>query len=438
MTGRRAVAGCLPTVEASLGAIETGQSRLNAFTAVLSEGARIRAMELDVADRSGPLHGVPVAVKDLFDVAGVPTTGSCTAFLDRAAATQDAAVVAALRAAGAVVVGKTNQHELGAGATGLVSAYGPVRNPWDEQRIPGGSSSGSAVAVATGMVPVAIGSDTGGSIRIPASFCGITGLKPTWGRVNLRGAMPLNPFLDTAGPLARTAAECGVVFRVLAGGGGPSGVPLARLRIGWPETYCCRVHPDTMAALEVAARRLEGLGAVVVVLDARDGPLLDEEGQGFAHTWSELAAAFPALVDDPRVHPEVAALLRIGREMPVPRYEESRVRAGEVRQSFEGALEKVDVLLTPATPYPAPSIHATEVSVTGGTLDVHRGGPSRLTAPVNLAGLPAVAFPIGFSADGLPLGAQLIGRPFDEETLLAAVQTFQSVTDHHNRRPPAG
>jgi aspartyl-tRNA(Asn)/glutamyl-tRNA(Gln) amidotransferase subunit A len=299
--------------------------------------------------------------------------------------------------------------------------------------MPGGSSAGSAAAVAAGMVPVAIGTDTGGSVRIPSSFCGLTGLKPTWGRVSLRGAMPLNPWLDTAGPMARTATQCAAVFIVLAGAGGPLAVPLARLRIGVPETFFRLVQPETNAALEAAAQRFEGLGATVRALDDSEGPLLDEGSQGFAHTWPELAAAFPELVDDPQVHPEVAALLRMGREMPATRYAASRACANEVGQSFKRVLEKVDVLLTPATPYPAPPAQAEHVDVEGGTVDVHLSGPSRLTVPVNLAGLPALAFPVGYSSAGLPVGAQLIGRSHDEETLLAAVEIYQSVTEHHER-----
>lgn len=436
MSARARPTRALDAVEAALDAIEAAQPQLNAFTTVFSDEARMRAKELDADDSPGPLQGVPVAIKDLFDVAGARTTGSCPALFHRAVATEDAAVVTALRGAGAVIVGKTNQHELAAGATGLLSGHGPVRNPWDERRIPGGSSSGSAAAVAAGIVPVAIGSDTGGSIRIPASFCGITGLKPTWGRVSLRGAMPLNPWLDTPGPMASTAAECAAVFRILADERGRPVVPLAKLRVGWPETFFRLVHSETSAALQAAARRFEELGATVVTLEERDGPLLDDEWRGFAHTWSELAAAFPELVDDPRLHPDVAALLRIGRDMPATRYAASRARASEVRQSFALALKQVDVLLTPATPYPAPPVDLQVVEVEGGTVDVHRGGPSRLTTPVNLAGLPAIAFPVGQSSDGLPLGAQLIGRSRDDETLLNLVQAFQSVTDHHKRTPP--
>lgn len=385
---------------------------------------------------AGPLQGLPVAIKDLFDVAGLPTTGCCAALAGRAPATVDSDVVAALRAAGAVVVGKTNQDELAASATGVRSAPGPVGNPWGKGRIPGGSSSGSAAAVAAGVVPVAIGSDTGGSIRIPASFCGVTGLKPTWGRVSLRGAMPMNPALDCAGPLARSAAECAAVFAVLATGPGPAPLSVAGLRVGLPARFFTLVHPETLAAVEAAGRVFEELGATLVPLEGEKSPELDDGWAGFAHTWAEMAAAYPSLVDDERVDPGVAALLRIGRDQSAAAVEESRAAAGRVRASFERALQDVDVLLAPTTPYPAPRADEEEVAVTGGTVDVHRGGTSRLTVPVNLAGLPAVAFPVGLAGNGLPLGAQLIGRPGGDETLLGAAGAYQDVTNHHRAYPP--
>jgi aspartyl-tRNA(Asn)/glutamyl-tRNA(Gln) amidotransferase subunit A len=423
-------------VERALDAIEAQQPRLHAFTRVFADEARARARELQHGSGSGPLHGVPVAVKDLFDVAGATTTGACAALCDQPAAVVDSTVVKALRGAGAVIVGKTNQHELGAGATGLLSAFGAAVNPWDTRCLPGGSSSGSAVAVTAEMVPVAIGSDTGGSIRIPSSFCGVTGLKPSWGRVSLQGAMPMNPWLDTAGPIARSAAECAVVFRVLATRPGFPAVPLSRLRIGLPATFFDLVHPQTLTAVEAAARHFETLGATLVSINAPDGPILDEGWQGFVHTWAEAAGAHPHLVDDPGVNPEVAVLLQAGRDMPATAYAASRARAYEVRQRFIRVFETVHVLLTPTTAYPAPPVAAERVEVAGGAVDVHEGGPSRLTVPINLAGLPALAFPVGHSSTGLPIGAQLIGSYDSEETLLAAVEAYQLATEHHQRTPP--
>ncbi|MGH8991176.1 MAG: amidase [Acidimicrobiia bacterium] len=421
-------------VEAALAAVEDAQAKLNAFTSVLSEGARAQARELEGTSDTGPLHGAPVAVKDLFDVAGAPTTGCCAAYAGRVAGS-DSDVVAALRAAGAVVVAKTNQHELGGGATGLVSDHGPVRNPWGDERIPGGSSSGSAAAVAAGAVPLAIGSDTGGSIRMPASFCGITGLKPTHGRVSLRGAMPMSPGYDTAGPMARTATECAVAFRVLSAGGLVPGLPardVAGLRVGLPAPFFACVHPETRAAVEQAAVTLSELGAVVEPLD---GPGIDEGWAGFAHVWADVAHLHAGIVGDARVSAAVASLMEYGRGMTGTAYAASLARARAVREGFVDALHRVDVLLAPCTPYPAPRAGDDEVAVEGGTLDVHRGSPSRLTVPVNESGLPAVAFPVGLSVDGLPLGAQLIGGPYADETLLGVVEAFQEATRHHEQRP---
>ena len=409
--------------------MENAQRLCNAFTVFRTEEALTEADALDrrVGVPRTALHGMPVVVKDLFDVAGLPTTGSCAAY-DRHVAARDAAVVSALKAAGAIVVAKTNQHELGAGATGLVSAYGAVANPFDRDRIAGGSSSGSAVAVATGAVTLAIGSDTGGSIRIPASFCGITGLRPTPGRISLAGAQPMSPGYDTAGPMARSARECAAALAALAPpsyGLAHNGRQLAGLRIGLPEPYFELVHPDTRLAVEGAARTLEALGAII---EWTAQPALDADFAGFSHVWADLAHAHPDTWDNRAVSDEVAALIDRGRHLTGQHYAASRAAAERIRQQFADTLGRVDVLLTPTTPYPAPRADDDNVTVTGGVLDVHRGAPSRLTVPINEAGVPAVSFPVGTSRDGLPIGAQLIGRPYSDEHLLAVVATYQDQT----------
>jgi Asp-tRNA(Asn)/Glu-tRNA(Gln) amidotransferase A subunit family amidase len=309
-----------------------------------------------------------------------------------------------------------------------VSAYGPVFNPWGQGRIAGGSSSGSAVAVAAGVVTLAIGSDTGGSIRMPSSFCGITGLKPTHGRISLRGVLPMSPVYDTAGPMAATAAECAVAFRVLAAGGMVPSRPartVRGLRIGLPAPFFGLVHPETRAATEAAAATLEKLGAVMEPLD---GPGLDEGWRAFRHVWADMAHLHSDIVGDERVSPELASLFNVGLRLSGTDYAASMARARALRQDFEAALRRVDALLAPCTPYPAPLATDDEVAVQGGVLDVHRGAPSRLTVPVNEAGLPSIAFPVGLSTNGLPIGAQLIGAPYDEETLLAVIEAFQAAT----------
>lgn len=420
-------------VEAALEAIARTQPSLNAFTAIRAHEARAEAEILgrDTGRPIEPLHGMPVAVKDLFDVAGLATTGGCAAYRDRIAHT-DAAVVSSLRAAGAVIVAKTNQHELGAGATGLVSCFGPVANPWDLSRIAGGSSSGSAAAVAAGVVPLAIGSDTGGSIRIPASFCGVTGLRPTPGRISLAGAQPMSPGYDTAGPIARTARECADAFAALTGAPrstlelpAAESEVLAGLRIGLPRPYFTLVHRDTRDAVEHAATVLQTLGAQIEWLDE---PHVDDTFAGFPHVWADLARHHRNLWDHPDVTPEVAHLIDYGRRLTTAQEARSREYARQVRAQFLAAFGRVDVLLTPATPYPAPRADEESVAVEGGDLDVHRGAPSRMTVPVNESGMPAVAFPVGMTSQSLPLGAQLIGPEHSDERLLATVAAFQDAS----------
>lgn len=421
-------------VGAALAAVGVVQPTVNAFVHRLDEHARARAAELVAAQGAGALRGVPMAVKDLIDVEGAATTGGCLAYRDNVA-DRHAPVVAALEAAGAVAVAKTNLHELGAGATGTVSLFGPTYNPWDPDRIAGGSSSGSAAAVAAGVVPLALGTDTGGSVRIPASFCGVTGLKPTPGRVPLAGVLPMSTGFDTVGPLAVDAVMCAQAFAAMVIDR-PRVVPAAPVdgfRIGLPAPYFTLLHADTARGVRDASATFDHLGADV---SHRDGPGLDEDAAGFGHVWSDLAHSHRELVGSGLTSPQVARLLDMGFTMDADDVIRSRRRASEMRVRMLTALETVDALLVPATPYPAPRADADEVEVQGGSLDVHRGGPSRFTYVVNEAGLPAVAFPVGHSAEGLPIGAQLIGRPKADEHLLAVVTAFQQATSHHRRHPP--
>ncbi len=425
---------CVERVEAALAAIHNTQRRCNAFTSVRADEALDQARELDrrATEERGPLHGVPVVVKDMFDVAGLPSTGGCAAYWNRIAS-EDAVVVRALTQAGAVVVAKTNQHELGAGATGLVSAFGPVANPIDPDRIAGGSSSGSAAAVADGAVTIPIGSDTGGSIRIPSSFCGITGLRPTPGRISLTGALAMSPGYDTAGPMARTAHDCARAFAALvdprALASAPEPTPLPALRVGLPEPYFQLLEPATRQAVEAAAAEFEALGADVQWMTTPD---LDPDFDGFRHVWADVAHHHRGLWGDDAVSDEVAALIELGREMTGLDYAASRARADRSRQQFADAFRLVDVLLTPTTPYPAPRADDETVAVRGGVLDVQRGGPSRLTVPVNEAGVPAVSFPVGTASGNLPIGAQLIGSPHSDEGLLALVEAYEMRRPQHH------
>jgi aspartyl-tRNA(Asn)/glutamyl-tRNA(Gln) amidotransferase subunit A len=430
-------------VQACLTRIEDVQSRCNAFTVVMADQALERASALDAETPTGPLHGVPVAVKDLYDVRGLATTGCCAAFEDRIAS-RDSAVVEALREAGAIVIAKTNQHELACGTTNQVSSSGPALNPWGTDRIPGGSSGGSGIAVATGVVPMAMGSDTGGSIRIPASFCGVTGLKPTHGAISTRGMMPMTPSCDTAGPLAVSAADCLAVWQAISGfdpddawsvDATPPLPPenVDRLRLAVPRSFMQMLHPDVRTALEEAAHVFEECG---LLLDEVEGPDLDGLREAFIPMlFAEVAHHYEDLAGDERVLPPTRALIDFGMSVTGRAYTHARETALRLRRNLEWSLTAADALLVPTTPYPAPRITDNEIEVEGGKVDVHLGGPTRFTLPVNVTGLPAISFPIGLTPDGLPLSAQLIGRPWTEETLCLIATAYQEATDHHLRQP---
>ncbi len=430
----------------AVGLADAASSSVNAFT-ILLEDALDAARRADGVPRGerGPLHGVPVAVKDLFDVAGIATTSACAAYAGNIART-DAEAVRRLRAAGAIVIGKTNQHELAFGATSLISSFGPVRNPWDASRIAGGSSGGSAAAVAAGIVAGALGSDTGGSIRIPSSFCGATGVKPTHGAVSIRGAMPLNPWLDTAGPIAGDAADAALMLDVLAGfdvedawsvaGRFYEPLPLAGMRLAVPVQ-----HPyEHMArhvrdAIERAADVLAALGAELVP------PPPMPELEHSRESWVTVTLAeFGHIHADMRGRPDLdgffGAMLEAAGRVSVDDYLAARDAIGGVRRAFRRAFADVDALLTPATVFPAPRADQETVMIDGTAIDVHVGGCARATFPANLAGIPAVAFPIGFSAERLPIGGQLMGPHWSERTLLHAVAAYQGETAWHAERPP--
>lgn len=422
-------------VELSLQRIEATQPVTNAFSQRRPEEAireaRALADTLARGAEAGPLAGVPVAVKDLFDVAGWETTGCCAGYAGRVAR-RDAEAVRRLRTAGAVVVGKTNQHELGAGATNLVSASGPTRNPWDPARLTGGSSGGSGAAVASRCVPLALGTDTGGSIRIPASMCGVSGLKPTYGEVSVDGVMPLASSMDTVGPLAAAVEDVALAFTVLTGR--PIEIAAIRdVRLGVPEVFVTPARADVAASVESVASTLQDAGAKVLRVGA-----LDYDPEDWSRlAWRELFEAHGDLLARPgSLGRPTRRFLERGRDTAASELEAARARVARLRRDFDRALASADVLVAPATPFPAPFADQVEVSMGDGrTMDVLRGAISVLTRPVNLAGLPALAVPSGFSPEGMPLGVQLIGRPGGEQTLLGLGAAWQERTDHHRRAP---
>jgi Asp-tRNA(Asn)/Glu-tRNA(Gln) amidotransferase A subunit family amidase len=424
-------------VEEAVRRAEEWQPATNAFSQLHEDEALDRARSL--GSSGGPLLGVPVAVKDLFDVAGWETTGCCAGYRGRIAG-RDSEAVRRLRAAGAVVIGKTNQHELAAGATNQVSACGPTWNPWDRTRITGGSSGGSGAAVAAGVVPIALGTDTGGSIRIPASLCGTVGLKVSFGAVPLQGVMPLSPSMDTVGPLAGSVADAAIAFTVLGGGRPQEPTSAAGLRVGVPGgVFEEAAIPEVLAARERARDALAGAGASMVdgIGDLRYDP---ETWARIA--WTELFAAHRDLLDEgsEALHRWTRAFLEQGRGWGEPVRQRGQGEALAVRRAFDEMLQRADVLLAPVTPTPAISAEVREVTLGDGrVLDIRRGAISLLTRPVNLAGLPAVSVPAGWSDEGLPLGVQLIGRPGDERSLLVAAEAIELSGMHEPRVPePAG
>lgn len=427
-------------VTASLESLERWQPVTNAASQVWAEQALAEAERLP--DGELPLRGIPVLVKEHMDVAGHPSTACCEAFRDRVA-TMDAELVARLRHAGAIVVGKANMHELAASGTNHISACGPTHNPWDPRRLTGGSSGGSGAAVASRSVPLSLGTDTAGSIRIPASFCGITGLKPTQDRLSMHGVMPLAPTFGCPGPMAVSAEDVGLAYGVLVDQleelprmHDPVGhMRLCRVAEGY---YAELVHPEVRRALDHVCDVLsaEGVSLVTGVLDDVDHAL----SVWGDIAWPEFVAAYPDL-DLSRVGHQIADHYRYGQSLSEESVTAARARAYEIRAVFLAALRDVDALLLPCTAYPAPFFSDNEVDLEDGhTLNVFRGGPVWFTCPINVVGLPSLALPAGFSADNVPLGVQIVGRPGDEWTLLRLGSAFQARTDYHRRCPrlPAG
>ncbi|HXG04284.1 MAG TPA: amidase [Candidatus Binatia bacterium] len=426
---------------------------LRAFITVAGDAALEQARRAEaevVAGRPlGPLHGVPVGLKDLFETRGLRTTAGSRILADFVP-DRDATVVARLRAAGAIVLGKLNLHEFAYGPEGVNVHYGTTRNPWDVSRLAGGSSSGSAVAVAADMVAAALGSDTGGSIRIPAAFCGLTGLKPTYGRVSRAGVLPLAWTMDHVGPMARTAADCARLLTVLAGPDpadpttSPRPVPdyeaaltgdIRGLRVGLLEGFFLDgTDPPVRAAVEDAARMLAALGAVVDRVTLAAVP--DVAAAAFAIVGSE-ALAYHAgwLRTRPEDYqPDVRERLQLGVVIGGAHYVRGQQVRGRVRAEVDQVLTRFDVLLAPTTPCAAPRVGEREAVIGGRPTDV-RSALLRLTRPFNFTGHPACSVPCGFTGNGLPVGLQIVGRAFDEATVLRVADAYQRGSDWHRRRP---
>ena len=442
-------------VRAHLERITALDGSLKAFITVTADAALGGAREAEAAVAAGrplgPLHGVPLGLKDLYDTAGVRTTGGSKILGQRVPAA-DATVVRRLRDAGMISLGKLNMVEFAYGPEGLNVHYGHARNPWDQRvhRMTGGSSSGSGAAVAAGLVPVALGSDTGGSIRIPCSLCGLTGLKPTYGRVSRAGVLPLSWSMDHVGPMTRTAADAALVLGAMAGydAADPTSsvlpVPdytaaltgdVRGLRVGLLRSFFLEsATAEVGAAVEGAARALEKAGAVVddVVL-----PSVRHVAAGaLAVVATEAMAYHAAWLRTRRADydPEVSTRLMLGAFVSGVHYVRGQQARALIRREVDDALARRDVLLAPATPIPAPGIDERRTVLGDGASDV-RSALIRLTRPFNFSGHPACSVPCGFTGGGLPIGMQIVGRPFDEATVLRAADAYQRLSDWHTRRP---
>jgi aspartyl-tRNA(Asn)/glutamyl-tRNA(Gln) amidotransferase subunit A len=436
-------------VEAFLARIAAQNQRLHAYIDVYADDARQAAEAADKAIRAGhavgPLHGVPIALKDLIDLEGRVTTGGSAVWRERRSPAT-ATIARKFFAAGMIVLGKTHTVEFAMGGWGTNYHMGTPWNPWDATvaRTPGGSSSGSGVAVATAMAPWAIGTDTGGSVRLPASWCGITGLKTTIGRVSCNGILPLAPSLDTPGPMARSVEDAALLFSLMQGpdpldrltlAAPPPVDPFATLRRGvkglrlarMPRTERDGCDAEMLAAYDAALEVLAREGAEIV--DVRlPIAFADATAATGRIIGSEAYRLTGALVDDPAlpIDPAVRPRIQLGRDIRAHQYLAALSERDRMKAEFLAALDGIDALLTPTTQSAAIPNDAVDQDTT----------PAHFTRVFNLLEMCALAVPSGFTAAGLPLSLQIACRPYDEAMALRIGWAFQRATDWHTRRPP--
>ena len=438
--------------EAFLTRIAAQDQQLHAYIAVYADDARQAAEAADKAIRSGhavgPLHGVPIALKDLIDLEGRVTTGGSAAWRERRSQVT-ATLAKKLIAAGLIVLGKTHTVEFAMGGWGTNQHMGTPWNPWDTQvaRTPGGSSSGSGVAVASAMAPWAIGTDTGGSVRLPASWCSLTGLKTTVGRVSCYGILPLAPSLDTPGPMARSVEDAALLFSVMQGfdpldrlthAAPPPCDPFPSLRRGvkglrlarMPQSERDGCDPQMLAAYDGALEALARAGAEIVDI-ALPIAFADATVATGRIIGSEAYRLTGALVDDPTlpIDPAVRPRIQLGRDIRAHQYLAALAERDRMKADFLAALDRngIDALLTPTTQTAAIPNGAVDQSTT----------PAHFTRVFNLLEMCALAVPNGFTAGGLPLSLQIACRPYDEAMALRIGRAYQQATDWHLRRPPA-
>jgi aspartyl-tRNA(Asn)/glutamyl-tRNA(Gln) amidotransferase subunit A len=446
--GRRLRARQLSSVELTRGYLERIAKinpRINAFITVTADAALAQARALDAelaaGRRRGALHGIPVALKDNIDTAGVRTTAASAVFADRIPA-EDATVVRKLRDAGAVFLGKLNMHEFAYGGTSAVSHFGPVRNPWNIEYTPGGSSGGSAAAVAARLCAGALGTDTAASIRMPAAFCGVAGMKATHGLASIRGIIPLSETHDHVGPLCRSVADCALMLTVLAGFDPLDPVSIrsnavnyqdaiartaARFRIGIPrEPFFADVDPEIAMAVESAIAILRKMTKSVddVMLPAVDT---------FPVLAAEIYAYHAATVADPirskLYQPLTLQRILDGASVPLPAYVNTRRQMTIARNTIADLFTRVDLLVTPTT-----------MAMPVRVADALAQAPAEIrlirnTVPFNALGIPTISIPCGFTRAGLPIGLQISGPPLGEAGVFTLAHAFEQATEWHRREP---
>jgi len=433
-------------VQACLARIEIYNPKINAFITVMRDAALAQAKALDAEQKAGkvrgPLHGVPIALKDNIDTAGVRTTAASAVFDERVPA-EDAEVTRRLAAAGAVCIGKTNLHEFAMGGTSATSYYGPVRNPWALDRNPGGSSGGSAAAVATDLCYAALGTDTGGSIRTPSSYCSVVGLKPTYGLVSIRGIIPLTVSLDHCGPLARSVTDAAMMLNVLAG--------YDRLDIASVE----HAATDYVAALKQPVNGLRiGVARAPFfdLLDADVAKAMDGALQVIAKLTKSMTDTMLPSTRDINVGAEVYAYhqdlfsqaagrymiptrrsLRNGGDAKAADYIRAHWRLELLRRTIDDAFKDVDLMVLPTRRRTPRTVDA---SIKREETDVPRNPELENTGAFNIYGIPAISIPCGFTSTGMPVGLMIAGPRFSEGQVLALAHAFEQATDFHMKRPP--
>lgn len=439
--------------QACLARIERINPRLNAFITLTAEPALAQAREAESEIQRGrwrgPLHGIPIALKDLFDTAGVKTTAASAVFKDRVP-TEDAEVVRRLKASGAVFLGKNNMHEFAFGGTSVVTYFGAVHNPWELGHIAGGSSGGSAAGVAAELFYGTLGSDTAGSIRQPAAYCSLVGLKPTYGLVSTRGVIPLSWSLDHVGPMTRTVADAAIMLQAIAGYDPAettsrqftipdysatlrTKVSSLRLGVAARDFFFAAVDPEIEVAVNNALSVLEKLTAGLREVS------LNASTQERLRASVRAAEAYAYHAEFVRKTPELyqpATLTRIltGADIRVPVYIEGRRELALHRRTIGRVFETVDVLVSPTTPVQPPAISELNADVNAaieiGTRTI------RNTSPFNVYGVPGISVPCGFTRSGLPIGLQICGPAGGEAVVLRLAHAYEQATDWHKRRPP--